>query len=246
MPAALERRYYRSRARHLASGMVPGAVLDVGCGQGQILAELRVLGWRVLGVEISPEAAEAVRRAGIPVAVGPLESHHFEDGAFDLVLFDRVLEHVERPREVLREAHRILRPGGRLVAVVPNFGPLQQSLFGARWMHLDPSFGRVYFDERSLEHLLEETHFMPEEVRHFSLEMGPFTWVQSLENLALGEGNLLHRTLHGGLRRGVRERFRQAVAYVGGVLLTPAAMAAAALAAATGNGDVIEVVASRR
>ena len=249
---ALRKRLRRLRARRLASGLVPGTALDVGCGQGRTLVNLRELGWQVQGVEIDGRLAERARRRGIAVHVGPLESHDFAAGQFDLVTFFRVFGELPHPAQTLAEAHRILRPGGRLVVGVPNFGRLQEKLFGNSYMPVIESRQRCYFDENSLGHLLESTGFAPEGERRFSLEDSPLAWLQSAENLALGNDNLLASILRGedsqadDPPRTKGQTLRRLAALSAGLLLSPVATTVSMLAAAAGHGDYLEIIATRR
>lgn len=101
--------------------LVPGlAVVDLGCGTGAYTVTLAEAGCRAVGVDISP-AMLAVARAKAPRAgsvrwvEADLENLPFPDGAFDRGLLHVTLEFVDDPARVLREAVRVLAPGGRLV-----------------------------------------------------------------------------------------------------------------------------------
>jgi methionine biosynthesis protein MetW len=96
--------------------------LDVGCGTGNSYAgELRHRGVSYVGVDISPEAVEAARAAGLDAQViADAAELPFADETFDRVLCIEVLEHLFAPQDAAREVHRVLRPGGRLVVSAPN------------------------------------------------------------------------------------------------------------------------------
>jgi SAM-dependent methyltransferase len=100
-------------------------VLDVGCGQGRLVRELTALGARVTGMEISEEQLAAARAAddgaGAEYLVGRAESIPLPDGSVDLVVFRASLHHVPIAQMLpaLREAGRVLRPGGYVYAAEP-------------------------------------------------------------------------------------------------------------------------------
>jgi SAM-dependent methyltransferase len=108
----------------------PGAVLEIGFGDGRFLRYAQSRGYRCSGVEISDEAVATLKEAGIDARVGTLAA--FAESSFDLVAAFDVFEHMTPTEllETLRQAHRVLRPGGRLLARFPNaaspFGAVNQ------------------------------------------------------------------------------------------------------------------------
>jgi SAM-dependent methyltransferase len=120
------------RAGRLLSACVPagGKVLDVGCGFGFLLAELKGRGFESEGLEISPTGLRHSRSKGVKVHEGILDAGRFPEKSFDAVCAFYVIEHLESPRSFLREARRILGPGGVLLMRWPNTAPL------VRWCRL--------------------------------------------------------------------------------------------------------------
>jgi SAM-dependent methyltransferase len=100
-------------------------IVDVGCGPGGLAAALQARGARVTGVEISDEQLAAARArddaAGVTFAIGRAEGLPLADGSQDVVVFMRSLHHVpmERMTDALREARRVLRPGGAVWIAEP-------------------------------------------------------------------------------------------------------------------------------
>lgn len=120
-------------------GMKKGALLDVGCGNGDFLSLMRAAGWNVTGVEPDAMAAEFARdRHGIPVVARTLENAGFADHSFDAVILNHVIEHVFDPVSLLRECGRVIKPSGRIVIVTPNIASRGCRIFGSFWIHLDP------------------------------------------------------------------------------------------------------------
>ncbi len=95
-------------------------ILDIGCGVGAFVRRLREFSPRVYGVDVDAEwVAEGGKEVpNLALAVG--ENLPFADGSFDVVLLHEVLEHVTDDRRTLREAGRVLAPGGRVVVFCPN------------------------------------------------------------------------------------------------------------------------------
>jgi ubiquinone/menaquinone biosynthesis C-methylase UbiE len=125
---ALKRRTFALLAVH------PGAhLLDVGCGPGddvRALAQLAGRTGRVVGVDQSATMIAAARQRAtgtqLPVAyqVGDAQHLPFADQRFDGCRAERVLMHVDHPRQALAEMIRVTRPGGRLVVLDPDFETL--------------------------------------------------------------------------------------------------------------------------
>jgi SAM-dependent methyltransferase len=94
----------------------PGAsLLDLGTSEGEFTLRLaeRVGAVRVAGVELIGEHARVARARGIDVHEGDLDSGlPFEDGSFDLITANHVIEHVRRTDLFLSEVRRLLAPGG--------------------------------------------------------------------------------------------------------------------------------------
>ena len=102
-------------ADHYAARLRPKRVLDLGCGAGDSVDLFRALNpdveWVGVDVEESPEVAERTRGDADFVS---FDGEHlpFDDSSFEFVYCKQVLEHVERPHELLREVARVLAPGG--------------------------------------------------------------------------------------------------------------------------------------
>jgi SAM-dependent methyltransferase len=103
----------------------PLRVLDVGCAGGQVAVLLTRLGYEVTGIELNHRMAAEARRRGIQVLEQDLEDPlPFETGSFGAVHACEIIEHLFDTEAFLRELHRVLQPGGILVASTPNVNSL--------------------------------------------------------------------------------------------------------------------------
>jgi 2-polyprenyl-3-methyl-5-hydroxy-6-metoxy-1,4-benzoquinol methylase len=110
-------------------------------------------------VEISgPQAEYARQKRGLDVRNRPLEENHFAPGSFDVVLASHLIEHLNNPAALVREACRILTPGGCFFVTTPNIAGLQARLFGSRWR--SAIFDHLcLFSNKTLSRLLREQGF---------------------------------------------------------------------------------------
>ena len=109
------------------------AVLEIGSAPGHLTAVLQKIGYALQGVDIAPERMDRFwQKHGLTVTRLDVEQEPwpFEDAAFDLVLFNEILEHLRiNPLHALSESARVLRPGGKLLLSTPNITPLHRFHF---------------------------------------------------------------------------------------------------------------------
>ena len=91
-------------------------VLDIACGTGVVAAEAVRRGAEVAGLDFSPEMLVQATRLhrGVEFHEGDAEQLPFEDDSFDIAVSNFGIHHCERPQQAIAQAHRVLRPGGRL------------------------------------------------------------------------------------------------------------------------------------
>lgn len=139
-----------------------GNVLDVGSGSGHHLMQLSSA-YTPYGIEISTNAVKAgissvQERGGDLVnkdALGGMET--FEDNFFTGIIMRSFLEHDIRPKEILLEAQRILKPGGIIVIKVPNYGCVNRMVMGKKWCGFRFPEHVNYFTPNSLKRLAFQT-----------------------------------------------------------------------------------------
>ncbi len=132
-------------------------ILEVGCGFGLfVFVTRRDYGCDTVGIEPAEKgfdtsyalARQIAAEYGVPaeaVINGKGEKIPFPDGTFDLVFSSTVLEHTEDPRAVLRESLRVLKPGGFLQFVFPNYGSFFEGHYAIPWIpYLNNRMGKIW------------------------------------------------------------------------------------------------------
>jgi SAM-dependent methyltransferase len=221
-------------------------ILDVGSGRGLFLLEMSRLGWECHGTERAGFVDSA--SPGYRLHRGELVELGFPDAYFDAITIWHVLEHVRDPDATLREASRLLRPGGLIAIAVPNFGSLQRRIFGARWFHLDLPRHLFHLSRRSLQCLLAKNGFSASRVETFSLEQNLYGFVQSGLN---GLFPAAHNRLYGLLKArregwSPAERAQAWVHLAVAVLILPLALLESAISVVAGAGGTLIVHARKR
>ncbi len=168
-------------ARALRDTDERGLVLDVGCGGGLFLRMMRELGYPVLGLETSPQAAKLAWATNhVAVICGDLANSPVVNESCAVVTMFHVLEHLHDPVGYLHSARALLRPEGRLIIQVPNASSWQFLLFGEYWNGVDVPRHLINYRQRDIENLLEYCGFEVLRDKQFSLRDNPAGFASSV------------------------------------------------------------------
>jgi len=119
-------------------------VLEIGCATGDLLIEIKKVGARTKGLEISDFAANIARKRGLDVTTGTIEDCAADyQNRFDIVMAFEVIEHVLSPVLFFKKCAEIVRPGGLLMLSTPNYACAKR--FGEEWLGFRTSFEHIYF-----------------------------------------------------------------------------------------------------
>ena len=188
-------------------GIRSAKVCDLGCGNGAMLEGFRDLGFDVVGIEPSSFARSRMEAKAIRVYGGTAEDlpSPVEEVPFDLLTMMHVLEDCVEPRDAVRNALGLVRPGGYLAIEVPNCGSFQFQQRGPVWFHFDAGRHLNYFTKRSLERVFE----------HFPVEVTRFWYCQYQNHFhparlaaELASWNALHAEQHEIDVSGIRKPSR--------------------------------------
>jgi 2-polyprenyl-3-methyl-5-hydroxy-6-metoxy-1,4-benzoquinol methylase len=116
-----------------------GNVLDVGCGSGGFLFQLKKRwpsDYTTLGADVSSGPLDYAESRGVPVLRGKFLEQDFSAGKFDAVTLWAVAEHLAEPKKFLTQIHTALKPGGVCLVLVPNLRSLAMRLLGAKYRYV--------------------------------------------------------------------------------------------------------------
>lgn len=121
-----------------------GYLLDVGCGIGEILTYYK----NSVGVDINNDCVSYCKSLGLKAEVMKVDELPFQDSAFDTLVFDNVLEHIENPYKILKEIYRVMKQDAYLLIGVP----------GLKGFAYDADHKKFY-DQKKLNHTMQENGF---------------------------------------------------------------------------------------
>jgi SAM-dependent methyltransferase len=185
----------RDRLRFFQALPARAKIIEVGAGDGRLLAALRRRGADVTGIEPSEPFATALRLQGLPVIAAAVEQVELEPASVDAVVLWHVLEHLDDPAETLGQVRRWLHANGSILVAVPNLESLQARLGRDRWFHQDIPRHRTLFTRVGLERLLQRSGMAVVQSTTLTLDQSLFGMWQTLLNLITEEPNVLFRAL---------------------------------------------------
>lgn len=173
---------WRGLAAALAAGFSGKTVADIGCGEGDLTLLLARFAKRVTAIDLSAQMLRVVQERSAEAGVGSrvaaekgdLEKLPLQEGSVDAVFVSQVLHHTARPGAALKEAARILKPGGQLIL-------LDLARHDQEWMREEWADQWLGFEEKELKDWLKAAHL---NIQVFQALEGPDTAFSVLMTVA--------------------------------------------------------------
>ena len=140
----------RKKRALLKQHLSKGSILDIGCGTGDFLLEMKSNSWAVSGMEPNDEARKkAESKIGTKLHTNPALTD-LPSGSFDAITMWHVLEHVPDPTVTTNRIFELLKPGGVAVIAVPNFKSKDAHIYGSLWAAYDVPRHLFHFSQAGM------------------------------------------------------------------------------------------------
>lgn len=183
-------------------------LLEIGAGVGTFLIVCRKdYGVDACGIEPSSNefsgfqsvSTALLKENNLPLDIiknSVAESLPFDDNAFDFIYSTNVLEHVQDPKKVLSESIRVLKPGGYLQFVIPNYFSFWEGHYGVFWPCITNKFiGRLYAKLINKNPAYVDTlqlinpFYLKKTLNELNLEVDVISWGEEIFKKRLATGN---------------------------------------------------------
>ena len=164
------------------TGLRPRAIclLDVGCGPGYFLSHLKDKGIQAKGLELAEWLVKICRAKGLNVARADLAQE--PDKAYNAITMFDVLEHIPDPIKFMRTLGKKVKPGGYVLAYIPNIHSLAFYLMKDRQNTLQPFQHLGFYDAKALAYLARKTDFSVHSLDHYGLDLMDYFYMKEADD----------------------------------------------------------------
>ncbi len=138
------------------TGLKKGHMLDLGCGTGAFLNEMKKAGWSTTGIEPDEQARKNALDLYDVNALTPEHFFSLPEQSFDAITMWHVLEHVHQLQEYVVQLKKILKPDGRLFIAVPNYTSYDAKKYEHFWAAYDVPRHLYHFSPESMRVLMQK------------------------------------------------------------------------------------------
>lgn len=156
-------------------------LLDIGCGNGTFLLQLRQLYPRSLlygnDIVVSSKLAKQLAKDKIEIN-NDINLAKFPDKFFDYICLNHVIEHLQDPQTALSNMRRVLKDKGSIIIATPNTSSVQTLLFRNCWIALDVPRHIIIYNKNNISILIKKSRFKIIQTRYTG---DPYSFISSLE-----------------------------------------------------------------
>jgi 2-polyprenyl-3-methyl-5-hydroxy-6-metoxy-1,4-benzoquinol methylase len=141
---------------HQETNISKGNILDVGCGTGAFLNEMKTAGWNITGLEPDKKASKKAEKLYKIKTQETEELFRLPKNSYDAITMWHVLEHVHQLHEYIKALHDLIKDNGRIFIAVPNYTSYDASHYEEHWAAYDVPRHLYHFSPQSMEVLLNQ------------------------------------------------------------------------------------------
>jgi len=166
----------KSKRKTIEKHVKSGNLLDIGCGTGYFLNEMKLANWNVMGLEVDEGAKQVCKNKFGIDAQNISTLFDFTANTFDVITMWHVLEHVHDLNGYIAQIKKILKPNGKVFIAVPNNDCYDANYYFVHWAAWDVPRHLYHFEPKTMEALLckhglkvEQKQWMPFDPFYISL-----------------------------------------------------------------------------
>lgn len=158
----LRKKFARNTLNILKKIRKGGKLLDVGCNMGIFVQEALRKGYKAHGIDISGNAVNfGIEKLQLKnnLSIGTINDIINKNEKYDIVSYIHVLEHIEKIKEEIKYAKKILKINGLLVLETPNYNSIWRQIVGGKWYGFSPEQHVWQFSREALAEMLIKEKF---------------------------------------------------------------------------------------
>ena len=154
-------KFFFKKSKEIKNDATIKRFLDFGCGNGSYLERMRILhpNWELHGFDNSEFALKKTSSKGFKVHSGDLITSDLPNEYFDTIYLSHVIEHLHDPKATMTRIFNLLKIGGEVIVITPNFDSIAAKLFGTYWFALESPRHLFLFSTKTLSRLLVDIGF---------------------------------------------------------------------------------------
>ena len=133
-----------------------GKILDIGCGTGAFLHNMKTAGWESTGLEPDETARNKAQELYNLTPLSSPEIFNLPHNTFNAITMWHVLEHVHQLHEYVEQLKNLITDNGKIFIAVPNYTSYDAQYYGASWAAYDVPRHLYHFSPASMKNLLEQ------------------------------------------------------------------------------------------
>lgn len=131
-------------------------ILEVGCGDGSSLLQLKGMGYDAYGVETDENIKKVRDKLHLPIHIGTVEDADFKPGQFDYIIANQLIEHIIDLESFIASCKKLLKDDGVIIFSTPNAESIYRKLCGKKWINWHIPYHQQVFTKKSLAFLLQK------------------------------------------------------------------------------------------